>query len=546
MLLIFTACEQELIELKDSDPDMTNIDTEPNCEGATAGSADFSKFIAIGNSFVAGVQGGALFTAGQNNSLAAILNNQFECVGAPEEFNQPDIGASLGWNLFITQPILSDPTKPVIGRLLLQYGTTPDCSTGEVSPKPTPQMYGAGELQAVPNPAVNPAFIYSGEKSELNNFAVPAIVLGQSLISQTGAWAGAQTDPAFNPFYARLAYPGTGTSTIIGDAAAAGGSFFLFWLGLDDFFLHAAFGGDPTKAPLTNALAFNGQYDAAIGALLGSNPDLKGVVGNFPNIFAMPHFTAVAYNPIPLDANTAGAVSAGFAGYNMALDGLLANAEAFGISEPLQAEIATRKVTYEASCTNKILLVDETLTDLGDYFDGLLGVGAINADQRAALAPFEQVRQSTSDDIIPLSTGSVLGTLLGGDQTKVMGVTVPVGDQYVLIPSEIQEIEATRTAYNQTVASVVNANAERLALANIEAGYGALVGSQAAIINGITITPNINPPTGIYSEDGVHPNSRGYAFTANIFIDAINAKFGSTIPKVNLAKYSATGLPINP
>src|SRR5690606_36494824 len=111
--------------------------------------------------------------------------------------------------------------------------------------------------------------------------------------------------------YARVAYPGTGTSTIIDDATAAGGSFFLFWLGLDDFFLHAAFGGDPTKAPLTNALAFDGQYGAAIGLLLGSNPDLKGVVGNFPNIFAMPHFTAVAYNPIPLDANTAGAVNAG-------------------------------------------------------------------------------------------------------------------------------------------------------------------------------------------------------------------------------------------
>jgi hypothetical protein len=25
----------------------------------------------------------------------------------------------------------------------------------------------------------------------------------------------------------------------------------MFWLGLDDFFLHAAYGGDPTKAPLT-------------------------------------------------------------------------------------------------------------------------------------------------------------------------------------------------------------------------------------------------------------------------------------------------------
>ncbi len=38
---------------------------------------------------------------------------------------------------------------------------------------------------------------------------------------------------------------------MITDANAAGGTFGLVWLGLDDFLLYAAFGGDPTKAPLT-------------------------------------------------------------------------------------------------------------------------------------------------------------------------------------------------------------------------------------------------------------------------------------------------------
>lgn len=39
-----------------------------------------------------------------------------------------------------------------------------------------------------------------------------------------------------------------------------------------------------------------------------------------------------------------------------------------------------------------------------------------------------------------------------------------------------------------------------------------LVTNKAGVYNEVTITPNINPPTGIYSEDGVHPNNRGYAF----------------------------------
>lgn len=543
-LLFAVSCEQEQLIPTEPEPPVT---PDPCGEGASAGSADFTKFVAIGNSFVAGVQGGALFTEGQNNSLAAILNKQFECVGAPATFNQPDINATLGWNLFLTQPFLTDPTQPVLGRLLLQYGDNTDCETGEPSPLPTAQAYAAGELEAVPNPAANPGFIYTGSKTALNNFAVPAIFLGQSLIPETGAWAGAGVDPRFSPFYGRLAYPG-GTSTIIGDAAAAEGTFFLFWLGLDDFFLHAAFGGDPAEAPLTPATggmtAFDFQYGAAITTLLSSNANLKGVVGNFPNIFAMPHFTSVSYDPIPLDASTVTAVNVGFGGYNAALDGLIANAGLFGIDEELKAEIASRKVIYEASCNNKMLLIDETLTDLGPYFDGLKGAGAIDSAQRAQLTPFQQVRQSRSTDIIPLSTGSVLGTLVADDPTLVNGVTVPLDDQYVLIPTEIQEIEAARTAFNQIIAEVVSANPTRLALADVDAGYSALVTGMAASSNNVTITPNINPPTGIYSEDGVHPNSRGYAFTANIFIDAINAKFGANIPKVNLASYSATGLPI--
>jgi hypothetical protein len=61
----------------------------------------------------------------------------------------------------------------------------------------------------------------------------------------------------------------------------------------------------------------------------------------------------------------------------------------------------------------------------------------------------------------------------------------------------------------------------------------------------VTITPNFAPPTGVFSEDGVHPNSRGYSFMANVFIDAINTKFTATIPKASIADYKGTGLPVS-
>jgi len=524
----------------------------------TTGSANFTKFVAVGNSFVAGVQGGALFTEGQNNSLAAILHKQFQLVGAPATFNQPNINATLGWNLFFAQPLLPpglppDLTKPVLGRLLLQYGTnTPSCATGIISPTPKPQPYAVGNLEAVPNPTLNPAFIYGNgsTKAALNNFAIPAITLGQTLTPATGNWGNPNPAVGFSPFYARLAFPGTGTATILGvtpgagDVAAAGGTFFMLWLGLDDFFLYAAFGGDPTLAPLTSSAAFAGQYALAVGNLLASNPNLNGVVGNFPNIFAMPHFTSVPYNAIPLDAATATAVSTGFAGYNAALDGLIANAGLFGISPALVTEIGTRKVNFSAKCDNSILILDETLTNLGPYFDALQGAGAITAPQRAALTPYQQVRQTTSADIIPLSAGSILGTTVGGNPLMVNGVSVPLADRYVLIPSEILAINNARTAFNTTVASIAAANSTRLALADVDAHYNSLLTAKLAVLNGVTITPNINPPTGIYSEDGVHPNTRGYAWLSHAFISAINAKFSATIPLTDISQYKATGLPI--
>ncbi|MEJ1241588.1 hypothetical protein WBG78_25800 [Chryseolinea sp. T2] len=501
------ACSQDVIEL-----DEPVAPDDDNCISVVQGSADFSKFIAIGSSYTAGFQAGALFNDGQNNSLPAILNKQFECAGAPNQFNQPSINTANGFNIFVTPNPVGNV---VLGRMLLQGAT----------PRPTPQVSGP---EAIPNPAVNPSFIYTGSKTALNNFGIQAIVLGHALIPETGNWAGAGTDPRFSPFYGRLAYPGTGTSTLLTDAIAAHGSFFLFWLGMDDFLLNAAFGGDPTKAPLTTAGAFDVQYKMAVNGLLASNANLKGVVVNYPNIFKMPHFTLVAWNAVPLDAATATALTSSLANnYNAFLDGVAAK----GL---ITSEEATkRKISY-ASGQNAVLITDETLTDLSPYMAG----------PAAALLPYARARQTTSSDILPFTAGSVIGTAIGGDATKVYGVSVPLPDQYALIPTEIMAIESARTAFNATVKAVADANSTRVAYADVDQALEALIAAKLMVFNNVSITPNINPPTGIYSEDGIHPNSRGYAFLSTAIISAINTRFGSTLKLTDLSKYQATGLPI--
>jgi hypothetical protein len=537
-ILFSVSCEQELVDnsaapCPSDDPSIICPQVEVPCPaGASAGNTNLSDFVALGSSYTAGFQAGALFAEGQDNSLAKILATQFECAGGGA-FNQPNINSVHGYNIFVTPNPMGNT---VLGRFKLQ-GTPP---------QPAPVVSGVvGNEDALPNPQVNPGFMFTGDKSALNNFAVQATFLAQIFTPAAGNWGNPNPAQGFSPFYARFASD-PGNSTILNDAVAADPTFFMFWSGMDDYLLHAAFGGDATKAPLTPieggvGVGFASTYGAAIATLLGSDADLKGVVGNFPSVFALPHFTAIPYNPIPMTEAQASAANSGFAGYNQILDAL----KGAPFSKPA-AEVDARKISFNAG-GNAFVIIDETVDDYGDEFDVLYGAGMITAEQREALIPYEQVRQTQVTDIIPLSAGGVLGTLDDPQNPEsVRGVAVPLADQYALIPSEIAAIEAARTGYNAAIANVQSANSARVALADINTAFAAFLANRIAVGNNITITPNINPPTGIYSEDGIHPNSRGYAFIANVFIDAINAKFGATIPKANLARYGATALPINP
>src|SRR5688572_2977904 len=109
LFLIFSvACEQELVDNSASacpsdDPSIICPQPAvPACPtGASAGTANFAKYVAMGSSYTAGFQAGALFNDGQNNSLGKILATQFACVGGGV-FNQPSINSEHGYNIFIT------------------------------------------------------------------------------------------------------------------------------------------------------------------------------------------------------------------------------------------------------------------------------------------------------------------------------------------------------------------------------------------------------------------------------------------------------------
>ncbi|QDH80715.1 hypothetical protein FKX85_17370 [Echinicola soli] len=473
--LLLGACQYEFPESPVDEPD--------------AGNADFSKYIAVGNSLTAGLMDGALYDRAQQNSFAVILAGQLKATGGGD-FNVPDIDSENG---FFTM----GPNGP-LGRLILTTNST----TGATAPAPI----GPGDLPAP----------YTGDKSTLNNFGVPSITLGQALTPLAGGPASTQ-NPAYSPLYARFA-SNPGQSTVIGDAAAAlanGGTFFSFWLGANDV-LGYAISGASNPDILTTDEDFQTRFTAALGTMLQANTSANGVVMNIPSFDNLPYFNLVPYNAIPLTQTEADQVNQGYALYN----GGLQQAVLGGLIT--EEERQYRTIAFSAGA-NAFVMEDESLTDLS-----MLGLPSI--------------RQSTAEDKTTLPLSQALGSPSNENPNGQRGVTFAVEDEFVLIPDEQTEINGKITTFNELITAAVNAHPERLILVDAAAFIDQVA---AGNINagGVTLNASIIPPNGGFSVDGVHPNGRAHAFLTNLVIDAINTKWGANILKVNPNAYIGNDLP---
>jgi len=471
----------------------------------TFGDADLTKIVSVGNSLTAGFMDNALYTAGQNSSFPSIVAKQAALIGT-SDFIQPNVNSANG---------CSNPAGGCTqGRYYLKYS-----STGSAAPYPSA---GDGGASLAP---------YTGSKTALNNWGVPGVTIQTALLQATGGPATA--NPYFNPYYARIA-SNPGVSTLIGDAAASlanGGTFFTFWLGNNDV-LGYAVGGASNPALLTTQSAFQSALNAALSAMLNAKTDAEGAVANIPNVTSIPFFSTVAYNPVvfltsnPTHVATVAQLNsmAAYGGFNAALQGL-ASAGAISQAEADKRKVVFKTGTNSANGANAVVITDESLTNLSALLGGI----------NPALAGFGQVRQATSGDLITLTAGAVIPT--------GVGVSSPMGDQYVLIPAEQTEIQTAINGFNTTIASAVAAQSARLVLIDANAILAEIKAGKVTI-NGSSLSASISPPFGAFSTDGVHPNQRGAAYMANKLIEAINAKWGAKIPECNPNDYAGNALPI--
>jgi len=439
----------------------------------TSGTADFSKYVSLGASFTAGFSDGALFMATQNNSFPNLLAGAFAKTGGGE-FTQPLTNDNFG-GLLLGGVQIQNPRLYFTGEGIAVLDATPTTEVTNVNPGP------------------------------YNNMGVPGAKSFHLLANGYGNVAGVSLGLA-NPYFARMA--SSPNASMLEDAASQAGTFFtLSEIGGNDVLSYATSGGsgidqtgniDPsTYGPndITDPNVFAQVFLASTDALTANGA--KGVIANLPYITSLSHFTTVPFNPVPLDAATAGALNAAFAEYN----GGLLQVEGLGLITA--TERAARTINFVAG-QNAVTMIDEYLTDLS-----ALGLPSY--------------RHATSADLLVLPSSSFIGTTVNGNPQLINGVSVPLEDKWILSPQEQQAISTATDAYNATIEAV--ANAKGLAFVD----FKSLLNEASS---GGVLFDNFNMTTqlvfgGLVSLDGIHLTTRGYALMANKFMEAIDVTYGS-------------------
>lgn len=488
--LFLIACEEDTVVPEPAGPDPVEY---------TSGTADFSNYVAIGNSLTAGFSDNALFIDGQTASFPNMLASNFALAGGGS-FDIPFMADNLGGMTLGGNQVAGN-------RLILSFLGA--------SPSPVP-VEGQGSTE-----------ISNKLSGSYNNMGVPGAKSYELLAPGYGSVSGVAMGTA-NPYFAR--FSSSETATVIGDAAAQGATFFTLWAGANDILIYATGGGtgvdqagnlDPStysRNDITDPNVFAGALDAMLQAMTANGAG--GAIANLPDVTDIPYFTTVPHNPIPLDEATAAFLNSAeaYGAYNAGL------AQLQQLNLITQEELEKRTITFAAGEGNAVVIIDEDLTNLTAFNPALINM-----------------RQATEEDLMVLTSRSFIGTLADpNNPTSINGVAVPLADQWVLTPEEQATVETALNSYNQTIAGL--AAAYDLAFVDANALLNQLKTDGFQQADGSVVDATFATGGG-FSLDGVHPAPRGYAIIANAFIEAINTKYNSNLPGVNPLDY--TGLYID-
>lgn len=242
----------------------------------SSGSADFTRYISIGNSLTAGFADNGLYLNGQLNSFPSIIAQQMKLAGGGE----------------FAQPLFS--SNQANGSGYVRYGGLTPAGTPNLIPVTT--NLAIRGVQAIPG--FGNVTLYTKHTGPLNNYGVPGIKLRDIKLAVYGN---------LNGYFERLlpGNAGTNTTTYLDFITATPFTFFTNWLGNNDALGYATSGG--VGDALTPTADFNTMYTELINRLTATGA--KGAVATVPDVSVIPFFNTV----------TVGAVLAGVQRVNPAV-----------------------------------------------------------------------------------------------------------------------------------------------------------------------------------------------------------------------------------
>ncbi len=337
----------------------------------------------------------------------------------------------------------------------------------------------------VDNP-LNGELINGDLADSYNNLGVPGALLTDILLATDSTTCMAyQANGTANPYFSHVL---RGKGTVLEQVMNSHPTFLTIWVGNNDVLGYATSGGTMQTGILTPMLEeelFRLQFNAMIDSILISNT--KGVIATIPEVLDIPFFTTIGPKV------------------------------GMGLSASLGIDHSIPLFYYQKNG-------ETTATGLASINDLLMKSIALT------------LYGSTAASLV----GDTTGAYYNGNAPSWVVTSAPFGlhpqnpwpDNLVLDADEIANVETYTDIYNSIITDAVNTNSSSFGLADMNAFISSIVDDYSEFglqMNGDYITG------GLFSLDGVHPTSRGYAILANKFIDVINTKFNAEIPMINVS-----------
>jgi lysophospholipase L1-like esterase len=339
------------------------------------------------------------------------------------------------------------------------------------------------EIISLVGPVIGPKGLTAGSPINTtlarpyDNLGIPGAVIFDFL--DTTSFVAKAGPPRNNPLFALVLRQSALGKNILAQARALQPDLVTFWLGNNDVLGYATSGGVSPSAPTSTGI-FAALYTQALDSLRAALPNAKIVVANIPDVRSIPFFNTIG-------PKVAAVIPAG----------VYLRYQKHGIT------------TMSMDSTRLTEPGAPLITLTGSPYASLLGTPT-----------GKWYRDKGIPVVAPIDT------------TKPFGFHPqnPWPDALTLDASEQTVAGDAVNAFNSTIATV--AAAKGAALVDIN-GFFKSVKSNTLTIQGVKYTADY-VSGGMFSLDGVHPSSRGAGIVANEFLKAINAKFGSSIPYVDV------------